>query len=675
MTWLRNKAPLLLSSWAGFAITFTNGTYAANEAKVAPIQGYFADLSEQSRIDPIWRKSVNQSVQAGVIHAKLKHAFAEHLGELNRNTGHHTFTVSFHLTRATSYTVPKTNGTTDVVASMTASLYFTNVLTGEILTTVTDTVIAPATLAQSELAGTGKNARILALFNAANAKLIDELIAQGKKKFAPRTIQAKVSDEFNGLYLLDKGYQAGVQEGDQLDADNGDFMKVIYSSSEYAIGKVVMGSPVKGAVFNRIVNGPPTVKVQPKTVVILESVPQDFSRELIAQLFSEMAGAAAPFKIIQINPRFNDLRNQAIQQSGENGLSNSDTATRNLPEYYIRLRVTEPIVYEAKTNVDFAVIRGYKAYAFADLVDANGIIKASFRGISTIQDEINKGIGPLPPERREVVIKNALNDLAKQLSGLTEVRRERAPITISQTTEIVANTTGKILPTHEKGVVLRQVEMSLNGRKTKIWFPLIETRTEQRQGNQTLLSIVEQYGDKEITPTVSDQFEIDQLGSIPKSGNTFAFCPAPEMQGTVFTPYLAELATSSLGMQAPGFFTIPELGEKIREIVNPSTGFKSNVGWVPPAPSLCIQIAQRVIPANDECNGTACQRPLAITYLYRVRRGPDVVTRQGLDNKIKSRGFDKVNAPDQVERIVSFDLVDSAMKLIDQNAAALKLPD
>ena len=162
--------------WVILALAGTAAFAGEGEAKVFPVRAYFYDAQESSPLDPRFRAMVGKldiKALSAKVHAALSSALKDKIGPLDRNTAGRTFAVSFHVSRAISYGVDKGNGYSDLVASLTASLYFTNVLTGEILTTLAKTVITRGVVANSALLDVEKEQ----LFAQANDLVLTELAA------------------------------------------------------------------------------------------------------------------------------------------------------------------------------------------------------------------------------------------------------------------------------------------------------------------------------------------------------------------------------------------------------------------------------------------------------------------------------------------------------------------
>lgn len=169
----RYLKPLL---WLACIVPVT--ALAAQEAKVFPVQGFFYDGRSDSKLDPLFREQLVQQSVASLsqrVYDELTQAFGPRAGKLDQRTVGNTFAVSFHVTRANSFSVDKGNSNSDLVVTLTGSIYFTNVISGEILTTISRTVISRAVAAnQADL-----NAERRELFKQA----LDTLIQDSNSQF------------------------------------------------------------------------------------------------------------------------------------------------------------------------------------------------------------------------------------------------------------------------------------------------------------------------------------------------------------------------------------------------------------------------------------------------------------------------------------------------------------
>ena len=177
----------------------TAASYSAEAAKVFPVKGFFFDAKEDSKLDKIFQHQVKEVIGvpklADDVFDKLNTAFGDRVGVLNASTVGNTFAVSFHVTRAVGYQVDKKNGTVDLITPITAGIYFTNIATGEILTTISRSSIGQSVVS----ANSDKNLDFGNLYRNTLYSLISDLTAEAAKSFNPIEIEANFIKEIDGL--------------------------------------------------------------------------------------------------------------------------------------------------------------------------------------------------------------------------------------------------------------------------------------------------------------------------------------------------------------------------------------------------------------------------------------------------------------------------------------------
>jgi hypothetical protein len=544
------------------------------------------------------------------------------------------------------------------VAAVSASLYFTNVITGEILTTISRTVVSRAVI--------GKNASVDLetgnLYSQALNELIKDLAEAAAKEFSPIVVDARVTDKIGNMLVLDAGYSKGIQSGDSLEDSASQLIKVVYAADNYSIAERVLADNVgTGVVFQKYMSHASDGKIKPRTIVLVESKPEGYSKEYIAHLFSEMLGDKAPLSIIQVNSGFYDLLKVVVQQAS---LGGSDTANRKVPDLFIRLRVAEPIVYEAHTNLDFQRRRHYETVAFADIVDSNGRVNFSAIGKNDIDDNIVRNVGPGIPERKEVGIKNALLDLAKKLSLMSEPRREQVEVQTDATGSISIASAGKVFSPQQKGIVLRKAKVMLGKGTQQVWVPTVEGFVQPGEDvNKLHLSIGLPVISPEEKVDAGNMFEVQRLGTPPLSANAFSVCGPVESLGNLATPSLVDFTAQALGAKMPGMLYAPSVVENAKNLINTSNNFESEVRWKIPAANFCVQPVERVNTGEDKCTAT-CERTISARYTLRVKIGNEVISRSAFESQFKTTDFYKETPVDQLSRLVDADLIDEAQILL-----------
>lgn len=651
------------------ALAGTPSTSFASDAKVFPVEDVFWDDSSASSLDKAFVTLVKepaffQPLVASTYKA-LSGAFAGRTADLSTRNADHVFAVSLNLTRATAYSVDKGNGNRDVVATVSGSVYFTNIMTGEILTVVTKTEIGRAVIDGRDSIPDAINA----LFRSGLASLVPDLSDAAAKAFTPVLVEAKVSSVLGKLFVLDGGYERGIQTGDQMEDADLNLIKIDYSAQAYAIAEISVGKAPVGSTFHKYMAAKSDGRIRPRLLVIAEQVPAGYSVQYVEQLFSDMLGDKAPYSIVQVNPKFSQLLTDVATKAD---LSTTDTQHRAPPELFLTLRTGEPIQYEVPTNLQFQTSRNHFAASFADIVDVNARVNASAVGTSRLSDDITKGIGPGLQERREVVIKNSLTDLANNVVRIGDTRRDANPLVAGgQPGALNVSSAGKAFFADQKGVVLRKTTVKVGTATLQVLIPVSLAKIDAEESPGTMRVRVGAPIDSDRTPTSGDLFEVERRGPTPRAANRFAICGVVEHLGAAATPELSNLAENALGSVMPGVLYAPGVQ---RETPNISTAeFSSTVAWDVPDILTCIQPVDRVDVGDEACTAQ-CDRTVTAKFTLRVKRKDEVLSRAVVEDQFHSDGFYKPITPAQLVGIIQVDLIREALTQYGKTATALTFP-
>lgn len=667
-TQLRRTSQQLM---AALLLGAASSAMAAVDARVFPVPGLYWTENNAS-LNARFLGAQNREALAQQVKVALDAAFAGRIGPLNKQTAGNTFAVSLHLTRMASYTADKADGNIELRTPVTGSIYFTNVVTGEILFTATSTQAAVAVLPAAAKAGPQRAIEEDKLFSTSLSALIDKLSKQAGADFQPRAVDARITGSNNGLLLLSAGYQQGIQTGDSLEDEQGNLIRVVYAGPAYAAAEVVLADGVaNGAVFHKFVVGKIDGRRRPRTTVVTAQLPAGFSQEYVAQLLSEELGAMAPLTMVQVNPGFSSLLRTVVQQAD---LSSNSTARRDTPDFLVRLRVGEPIQYEAKTNLSFKTTRVVAAEAYAELIDTNGRVLFAASGRDHQKTEVTKGLDLAPEARREIAIKNALLTLAQQMGTLAEGKTDSAKVVKAGAEGVYVATPDMVYAPMEQGYVLRPTQFTIGGKPVTLPFPLYEAAAMQREGNVTRLSNVLPLS-KATPPAIApgDVFEVLHLGTVPRTATTFALCPDGENLGSIATPQFENMVSVALAQAMPGQYYAGEVRAQADDTINVRNGFNHALDWhIPANLGTCIQPVQRVDVVGEEC-GDTCQKSITARYTLRVRRDNVVGAKLGLESKFRSSGYQTSSGAADITRLIQLDVADEAQKLLTGLANKINL--
>jgi len=658
-------AALVLSGAAGSAL-------AGADARVFPVGGVFWN-ENNTAINLRFLRAQDAAGLAQQVESALNAAFAGRTGPLNKQTAGNTFAVSLHLTRMASYAAQKADRNIELRTPVTGSIYFTNVVTGEILFTATSTNAAVGVLAPQALEGSARQAEEDKLYTASLSALIAQLCKQAAADFQPRAVEATVAGSSNGLLLLSAGYKQGIQSGDSLEDEHGNLIKVAYASADYAAAQVTLADADAthgGAVFRKFVVGKIDGRLRPRATVVTAQLPIGFAPEYVSQILAEELGAKAPLTMVQVNPGFSALLNSVVQKAD---LSSNAVAQRDTPDLLVRLRMGEPILYETKTNLHFKTMRVVSAEAFAELIDTSGRVLFAVSGRDSQKTEVTNGLDLAPAARREIAIKNALLALAQQMGALAEGKPETAKVVRSSADGVYASTPGLVFASKAPGYVLRPTKFTVGGKSVTLPFPLYEAVAEQRSGSDTRLGNLLSLTKDQPAILPGDVFEVLHLGASPRTAVSFGLCPDGENLGSVSTPQFENLVSMALAQAMPGQYYAGEVRQQADEAINVRNGFSSNLHWDIPTVNTCVQPVQRVDVVNEECADT-CQKTVTARYTLRVRSDNVVGAKLGLESKFRSSGYQQSSAQPDVMKLIQLDVSDEAQKLLSGLANKLVLP-
>lgn len=639
-------------------------------AKVFPVRGVFWDGAEVHAIDQGFMQSLDMASLSRQVKDALAAAFAGRTGELTQKTAANTFAVSFHLTRMATYTAKKADGNIEIRTPVTGSMYFTNVLSGEILFTATSTNAALALVSPDALGGQGLRNEARKLYAASLSALIGQLCQKASAGFQPKRLDVSVTGMQNGLLLLSGGFKQGIQSGDNLDDDQSNMVRVLYAGADYAVAQPVLADDARpGSVFHKFTVGRIDGRLRPRATVLVDQVPDGFSSDYVAQLFSEELGERAPLTMVQVNRNFSTLLKSVTQEAA---LRTSATAQRDTPDLLIRLRVGEPILYEAISNLAFKTVRGFEANAFAEIIDTSGRVLFTASGHDFQRIEVINGLDLAPAARREIAIKNVLLALAGQMRTLAEGKLDSAPVARADADGILVATPVKVFAEKAAGYLLRGAQFQLGDKSRTLLFPLYEALAGQRSGADTRVSAILPLGRQAQPVAAGDVFEVLRLGVTPKSAVAFSLCPDTENLGSVKTPDFESIVSVALARAMPGMYYAPEIRKVADATINGGTGFRAPIKWDIPALNSCLQPVERVDITGDVCD-EHCQKLVTARYTIRVRTGDAISARVGLESKFKSSGFEQSTGAPAIASLVRSDLVDEAHKLLSGVAEKIVL--
>lgn len=638
---------------------------AASALKLYPVRGLFQPAADKGLIHASFKEAVPAATGGEFFQGEFRKAFPDAVATVADKDRRFTLVSSLQIARASLYTVDKVDGTVDVLAPVSGSLYFTNAVSGEVLYTVAATYYARATVARG---GIGTE-RTQGLFREAYQGLVGELLARARSQFKPHTVAATVRREWNGLYVLDRGQDGGIAKGDMLSDAEGNTLEVLHAAPGYAVGAASLGKIAPNVSYARETNADLSELKRPRVMVLVdEALPAGMPAEIVGQLFTDQLGAKAALSVVQVNPLFTQVLETAFSSTG---LSNENRGRRELPDFFLRLGVPESRSFELKASASNRTVRSYRTVATAELVDRSGRVIFATRGVDRSDDQVVAGMALDEASRREVSLKNALLDLAGRIG--TELKFEQTALPLQSANPLLLADPDGALASGAQVTLFRTIGR-VDGVQGEVRMPIADAAVDGADAAGARLSAGLPLTRPPVPPAPGDVALVDTVNGIKAaSRRRFAACGQAEQLGTLALPPFGELALNSFASVFRAPYYAPAVFDRLQTLVGPETRFKSRLQLQPVAPEYCAQPVYRIDPGPTQCTGEPriCQDSATVRITWRIRQGEQVVARSGLETKVTGAGYLDGAAPDARKNSFDSDLLDAAGKLARDIAAGL----
>lgn len=633
--------------WAGHAA-------AAPAAGLYVVPGIFFDDGAagagSSKVDPAFRPALDVKQASALLQERAQAHFKALAPDLDSKNRLRTLALSVQVTRVSRYRIDKSDGTTDIYLPITLSVYFSNPMTAEVLQSFSQTRYDVLTVARAQGAA-GIDAKVAAAYRAGFAALLDSTLAAAAAQFNPYVVETRVADTWRGFVILDQGYQAGIGKGDVLN-DGESEIRVEYAGQRYAVAVPVLGAPRDGAVFSRANTMALSDVRKPRVLALVSDGNPDLSDAVSTQLFTDKLGSGAPFATLPLNANFSQV--QASIDS-HTRIGHEVSGRRALPDYFIRMVVPPARHYELPTNLSYKARQSYQAWVFAELLSRDGRVLYAADVSQRIDDTVTDKSGFNAADRREVVLKNALNELAERFGK--EVRFK--PLSLQ-----VSGAAGDNFEVDDPGMNLQigdTIRTYRNaGRPGGIaedaLVPTWEASVVGRDGARVTASPVLPVAGKPPRPAAGDLVLFDSVASAGASGQRVAYCPAQKSQvGSVALERFDWLAYASAA-QAPVVMMNPGLAALVKGKVGGQSGFAGNLELRPGAYDKCLEALYRIDPKERTCDDGMCAQGYGIRLAYRQKAGGSAAGQAILEHAFTSNGYPAAADADNVGVLQRIDL-------------------
>ncbi|MCC2636606.1 MAG: hypothetical protein K0Q68_325 [Moraxellaceae bacterium] len=363
------------------------------------------------------------------LRARFDEAFAlEKVERITPANKYRTYAVSLEVLRADQYQVSRPDGTVDIYLPVSLRLYVTSLLSGEVLYSRALTSYRNRNELKEDLLSGAAATRIDADYLHNVLELVDRVIAETRQQFQPFQVRATVVGRPLGLYVVDRGMDAGIGKGTELVNASGAGIRILHTGKTYAVGEATLGDIQSGEELAMYSTAAAADIVKPRALVMNADTPADLPGAYAAVQFAENLGNRVAFTVVPVNPDFQSVlqfvaTTEGVQQA-------EVTQKRVLPDYFVRIKIPEPEIYQLPTSKGFSKVRVLVGSAWAELLDRQGRVVYVTQASEQIEDQILEGgIAFESADRRKVLYGNLLKTLGEQFIRDVSFRQDSLTVT------------------------------------------------------------------------------------------------------------------------------------------------------------------------------------------------------------------------------------------------------
>jgi hypothetical protein len=638
----------------------TGNAFAAPSVGLYVVPGIFFDDAApgagggpsggSSKIDPAFRSSLDIAAAVSLLQKDAQAHFPALVPSVDSANRRRTLALSVQVTRASRYEIPKADSTTDIYLPVTLSAYVSNPMTGEVLQSFSQTRYNVLTVSGSPTSDANQS-KVGAAYRDGFSTLLDSVLATAASQFNPYVVEAKVADTWRGYVILDQGYQAGIGKGDIMD-DGAAELRVEYSGQHYAVAVPVLGTPKDGAIFSRPATMALTDVKKPRVMALVSDGNPDLSDAVSTQLFADRLGSNAPFATLPLNANYSQVQ---ASIDGHTNIGHEVSGERSLPDYFIRMVVPPARSYALPTNLSYKTQQSYEAWAFAELLSSDGRVLYAADVNDRIDDMVTNNSGFNPADRREVVLKNALTDLADRFSKEIRFRPVVLKVSDASADTFQIDDPGMNLQVGDRFRVYHDAGKP-GDIPEDVLVPTWDANVVSRDSSKVVASVILPVAGTPPKPSGGDSVMMENVANAGSGGQRTAFCPAEKSQvGSVavdrfdFLAY-ADAARSSL------FMVDPTLASLVQGKVGGQSGFAANLDLRPATYDRCLEALYRIDPAAQKCDSGVCAEAYTVRLGYRERSAGQVTSQAIMEHAFTSRGYPEPTGAQDVAALQSIDL-------------------
>ena len=557
---------------------------------------------------------------------------AENVTDVNK---HEVLVASLHLIRASQYVVPKM-GNTEIHMPITLSIVITNPSTGEAIYSFTKTSYAAALLAASESEAQAE--KLLLDKTVANyASLLQTLIKEVKQGYNPQKIDISVTKVWNGLYILDKGGKSGIAKDDSLVDIGGTEITVKYVTEDYSVAASLLGKVERGQKFFKYATASTASQFNKPRVLTMHEGWNNPVLTQISRYFDSEVSTESAFTLLPVNEYFRKML-EALARDTYAGKFET-TQQRAVPDYLIKFSAATPRVYTISEKGKFG-INVYEQYVVGELLDKQGRIIYSAFGFDSIQDKNVGGMVFGKEARLEVLLKNAVLNLAEQFAK---------SIKFSHFVMQVKRVDGNSVEVEDKsrelrigqGVTLYRTIGRVDGISSNVVIPIWQASVVEADKGRVKLDLILPMVEGKVGASRDDIVIVDSV--TPASGAEQSETSVTYCAHT--SPKLGTLDINDFGVISRAFgYRLPytlydhddAFSGKVHEAVRDG-GFKDTLklGKVDTAGRCLLPVHKASLDKNS-CTQGVCSHEVSLVAGYRLYVGKEVKGKEGSKTTIKT---------------------------------------
>lgn len=618
-------------------------------------------VSDSSHVHPDFRRAVGMVDGAApeVVIKRLQERFdqvfpIEKVDRITPANKARTYAVSLELMRADEYRVNRPDGTVDIYLPVSVRLYITSIVSGEVLFSRAVTDYRQLREVQADLdagsttdKGLAAAGRLDAAFRENVLGLVDKVIQDTRAQFKPFQVNARVVGQQYGLYLIDRGIDAGIAVGTELVNSAGAGIRILHTGKTYAVGEATLGDIAQGEVLSMYSTVAASDIVKPRALVINADSPSDLPGAFASQQLAENLGSQAAFTVVPVNPDFQAMMQQLATTDGIQ--QDELTQKRVLPDYFVRIRVAEPVSYELPTSKSFGKIRVLEGTAVAELLDQEGRVVYVSRATSKIEDEIlDGGIAFLSADRRKVLYGNLLADLSQQFIRNVRFRQDVLTVVDATASGIEIDDPQKLLSEGQSVRVYRPVGRSSAGQDMTL-VPIWDVNGGQRAGSSIAGVPQLPLSGKGEKMQKGDRILLQSSGGgVAGSRHSVTMCNSSQDRGTVKIDDLRGLSYIAFASSSPLPFMGGDISLSSQHItlnaekdLLKNAGFRSRLEKFSTPAEFCYQPLVKADLANRDCKDDkgVCDADLQIIAGVAVMQGDKLIIRKAVSQKVRLQGI------------------------------------